>query len=83
MISIPSGWLTDKFGAKLLLLVSGLTATLGTVIVIMSRTMPVMFLGGVLIGLATGAFFSPKLGARDLHCTQGRSWALAGDFQPG
>jgi len=58
VISIPSGWLTDKFGAKLLLLVSGLMATLGTVIVIMSRTMPVMFLGGVLIGLATGAFFS-------------------------
>ena len=58
VISIPSGWLTDKFGAKLILLVSGLLATLGTVVVIMSRTMPVMFAGGVLIGLATGAFFS-------------------------
>ncbi len=58
VISIPSGWLTDKFGAKKLLLVSGLLATVGTVVVIMSRTMPVMFVGGVLIGLATGAFFS-------------------------
>ena len=58
VISIPSGWLTDKFGAKKLLLASGLLATLGTVVVIMSRTMPVMFAGGVLIGLATGAFFS-------------------------
>lgn len=58
VISIPSGWLTDKFGAKKLLLVSGLLATLGTVIVILSRTMPIMFVGGVLIGLATGAFFS-------------------------
>ena len=58
VISIPSGWLTDKFGAKKLLLISGLLATLGTVVVIMSRTMPVMFVGGVLIGLATGAFFS-------------------------
>ncbi len=58
VISIPSGWLTDKFGAKLVLLVSGLLATVGTIVVIMSRTMPVMFAGGVLIGLATGAFFS-------------------------
>lgn len=58
VISIPSGWLTDKFGAKLLLLVSGLLATLGTVIVIMSRTMPVMYAGGIMIGLATGMFFS-------------------------
>ena len=58
VISIPSGWLTDKFGAKKLLLVSGLLATVGTVIVILSRTMPIMFVGGVLIGLATGAFFS-------------------------
>jgi MFS family permease len=58
VISIPSGWLTDKFGAKRILLVSGLMATVGTVVVIMSRTMPVMFVGGVLIGLATGAFFS-------------------------
>ncbi len=58
VISIPSGWLTDKFGAKLILLIGGLLATLGTVVVIMSRTMPVMFVGGVLIGLATGAFFS-------------------------
>lgn len=58
VISIPSGWLTDKFGAKLLLLVSGLLATLGTVIVIMSSAMPMMYVGGVLIGLATGAFFT-------------------------
>jgi len=58
VISIPSGWLTDKFGAKRLLFVSGLLATLGTVIVIMAGSLPVMFVGGVLIGLATGAFFS-------------------------
>jgi MFS family permease len=58
VISIPSGWLTDKFGAKRLLFVSGLLATLGTVIVIMAGSLTVMFVGGVLIGLATGAFFS-------------------------
>ena len=58
VISIPSGWLTDKFGAKKLLLVSGLLATLGTVVVILSHTIPVMYVGGVMIGLATGAFFS-------------------------
>jgi MFS family permease len=58
VISIPSGWLTDKFGAKPLLLVSGLLATLGTIVVILSRTIPVMYVGGVMIGLATGIFFS-------------------------
>jgi len=58
VISIPSGWLTDKFGARRLLLISGILAAVGTAVVILSRGMPMMMVGGALVGLATGAFFT-------------------------
>ena len=58
VISIPSGWLTDKFGPKPLLLASGLLAALGTLVVILSQAMPMLYVGGVMIGLASGMFFS-------------------------
>ncbi len=58
VISIPSGWLTDKFGAKPLLLSSGLLAAIGTLVVVFSQTMAVMYIGGTLIGLASGVFFA-------------------------
>ena len=58
IISLPSGWLTDKFGARPLLMGSGLLAALGTLVVILSKTIAVMYVGGVMIGMASGVFFS-------------------------
>ena len=57
IISIPSGWLTDKFGKKPLIFISGILASLGTLLVILTPNMPLIYVGGVLIGLATGIFF--------------------------
>lgn len=69
LISLPGGWLTDKFGKKPLIFFSGILAFLGTLIVIIATTMPVIYVGGVLIGLATGIFFSAN-------------WALGTDLVP-
>ena len=46
------------FGARRLLLISGILAAVGTAVVILSRGMPMMMVGGALVGLATGAFFT-------------------------
>ena len=57
IISIPSGWLTDKFGKKPLIFISGIMAAIGTLLVILTANMTLIYVGGILIGLATGIFF--------------------------
>ena len=56
--SLPAGYLTDKFGMKPLLVVSGILATLGTAVVILAPNMPIILAGGFLIGLGIGIFYS-------------------------
>ncbi len=56
--ALPGGWLTDKFGTKPLIAASGILATLGTAIVIAAPVMPVMYVGGVLVGLGVGIFYT-------------------------
>jgi MFS family permease len=56
--ALPSGWLADRFGHKRLLIVSGLVAALGTLILLLSPNMVVIYIGGSLIGIATGLFFT-------------------------
>ena len=56
--SIPAGWLTDKLGKKIVCVFSGLLATIGTVVVIFSPNMTVLYVGGVLVGIAIGFFYS-------------------------
>lgn len=57
IISLPSGWLTDRFGKKPLIFLSGILASIGTLLVILTPSMPLIYVGGVLIGLASGIFF--------------------------
>ncbi|MCJ7694453.1 MAG: MFS transporter [Anaerolineaceae bacterium] len=56
--SLPAGWLTDKFGKKPMIAFSGFLATIGTIIVTVSTGMTTMYIGGLLIGLAMGVFYS-------------------------
>ena len=56
--ALPSGWLADRFGRKRLIGVSGGLAILGTVIVLASPVMTTMFIGGAVIGIATGFFYA-------------------------
>ncbi len=56
--ALPSGWLSDRIGKKKLVIVSGLIATLGTTILLISPSMRVLYLGGGFVGLATGMFYT-------------------------
>lgn len=67
--SIPAGWLTDKFGKKPVCAFSGVLATLGTVVVIASVDMTMLYVGGLLVGIAIGFFYSA-------------SWALGTTLVP-
>jgi MFS family permease len=50
--------LSDRFGRKPILTVSGIVAAFGTLIVILAPSMPMLYLGAVLIGIATGQFYA-------------------------
>jgi MFS family permease len=56
--ALPSGWLSDRFGHKRLVAISGVVAALGTSILLLSPSLPPIYIGGCLIGLATGLFFT-------------------------
>jgi MFS family permease len=67
--SIPAGWLSDKIGQKPVCAISGVLALIGTIVVIASPNTAVLYVGGILIGLATGLFYSA-------------SWALGTTLVP-
>jgi MFS family permease len=56
--TLPSGWLADRFGHKRLVAFSGLLAALGTAIAILLPSLTLIYIGGSLIGIATGIFFT-------------------------
>lgn len=56
--SIPAGWLTDKFGRKSLCAFSGVLALVGTIVVIASVGMTMLYIGGLMVGIAIGIFYS-------------------------
>jgi MFS family permease len=67
--ALPSGWLADRFGRRLLVGVSGITAAAGTLIALSSANLAIIYIGGCLIGAATGLFFTAN-------------WALGTDLVP-
>ena len=69
LMALPSGWLADHFSRKTLLIASGLTATMGTVIIIAAPAINVIYIGGILVGMATGLFYTAN-------------WALGTDLVP-
>jgi MFS family permease len=56
--ALPSGWLADRFGHKNLLMVSGTLAALGTLVLLLTTSLTVIYIGGAVIGLAAGLFYS-------------------------
>lgn len=67
--ALPSGWLADHFGRKLLVAASGLLAALGTLIALLSPSMTFIYIGGCLIGISAGLFYTAN-------------WALGTDLVP-
>ncbi|MBN1180177.1 MAG: MFS transporter [Anaerolineae bacterium] len=56
--ALPSGWLSDRVGHKRLAMVSGVIATLGTIVLLIVPNLTIIYIGGCLIGIATGFFFT-------------------------
>lgn len=69
LTAIPSGWLSDRFGKKPLIIVSGLLSVVGTVIVVLAPTMNMIFIGACLIGAGVGFFYAAN-------------WALGTEIVP-
>ncbi len=69
LFALPSGWLADKIGRKILVAISGILATIGTVILLLSPNMTVIMVGGCIVGAGIGMFFTAN-------------WALGTDIVP-
>jgi len=69
LLALPSGFLADKFGRKPLLVISGLLAASGTLVLLLAPSMTFIYAGGVLVGMGTGLFYTAN-------------WALGTDIVP-
>lgn len=58
LAALPSGWLSDRFGSKRIVALSGIIAALGTLIILLTTSLTVIYVGGCLIGIAAGLFFA-------------------------
>jgi MFS family permease len=56
--TLPAGWLTDHFGEKRMVAVAGLIAVAGTVIALSIPSLPVIYVGGCIIGIGVGFFYT-------------------------
>lgn len=70
LVAPPSGWLTDRFGHKRMVAISGLVAALGTLIIVLIPNLTAIYLGGILIGAGAGMFYTAN-------------WALGTSLVPG
>jgi MFS family permease len=72
LTALPGGWLADRFGKRALVSISGITAALGTLILLGTVLLPnlaLVYLAGIIIGLAAGLFVTVN-------------WALGTDLAP-
>ena len=69
LLVFPAGLLSDRFGRRLLNLLSGALAAVGILALILARDVPSLTAVGSVIGIATGTFLSVN-------------WALATDLIP-
>jgi MFS family permease len=56
--ALPAGWLTDRFGKKRIAAISGFIGAVGTLVALSVPSLPVIYVGGSIIGIATGLFFT-------------------------
>lgn len=69
LMALASGWLSDKFGRKPVMLIAGLVAFAGALLLLFVRSESLIIVAGGIIGMGIGAFLSA-------------SWALATDIVP-
>ncbi len=69
VLALLSGWLSDKFGRKPVMLIAGLVAFAGAFALLFVRQQTLISIAGGVVGMGIGAFLSA-------------SWALATDIVP-
>jgi MFS family permease len=65
----PSSWLSGRTGQRRLVAASGVLAALGVVAIMLATDMTLITVGGIIVGAATGTFFTTN-------------WALGTDIVP-
>ncbi len=58
LAALPGGWLSDRFGPRRLTAASGLLAAIGTAIALSTSQLGVIYICGILIGVAAGSFYA-------------------------
>jgi MFS family permease len=69
VFALISGWLSDRFGHKRVIAIGGVVAALGTLVALLSPSLIIIYIGGCLIGAATGMFYTSN-------------WALGTELVP-
>ena len=68
-LALLSGWLSDKFGRKPVMLIAGLVSFAGAFLLLFVRSQTLIIVAGGIVGMGIGTFLSA-------------SWALATDIVP-
>jgi MFS family permease len=58
VVALPSGWLADKFGKKLLVGTSGALGFVGTLLILLIPEIWMMYAGGAVVGAGIGLFYA-------------------------
>jgi MFS family permease len=58
VVALPSGWLADKFGKKLLVGISGVLGFGGTLLILLIPEIWMMYAGGAVVGAGIGLFYA-------------------------
>ncbi|MBP8862683.1 MAG: MFS transporter [Anaerolineae bacterium] len=58
LAALPSGWLSDKFGRKPMVALSGVLGGVGTLILLLAPDLALIYVGACIIGLGTGIFYT-------------------------
>jgi hypothetical protein len=69
VLALPSGWLADKLGKKILVAISGALGFVGTLLILLIPEMWMMYIGGAVVGAGIGLFYSAN-------------WALGTEIVP-
>jgi len=58
LAALPSGWLSDRFGRKPMVALSGVLGGVGTLILLLAPNLALIYVGACIIGLGTGIFYT-------------------------
>lgn len=56
--AVPSGWLADRYGKKILIAAAGLLAAVGMSVIILTSSMIVVYIGSSIVGVGMGLFYA-------------------------